>query len=162
MSIQNMTTNTKLVLLKQNFKDSAELISALGALAREQGLVDDTYLPAILERETKFPTGLEMPVCIAIPHIDTGVKRSFVGITTLKETVMFDNMDGSDAKVPAQIVFVFGIMDPKDQLAILRKFAAAFSNKEKIQPLLNAESEKELIEILNDLLDNMLAVEEVA
>ena len=43
----------------------------------------------------------------------------------------------------------------------MRKFAASFSNKDKIQPLLNAESEIELIEILNDLLGNMLVVEEV-
>ena len=66
MSIQNMTTNTKLILLNQSFKDSAEVINTLGTLALEQGLVDETYLPAILEREVKFPTGLELPVCICL------------------------------------------------------------------------------------------------
>ena len=161
MSTLKMTTNTKLILLKQKFKDSSEVISTLGQLAKEQGLVDDTYLPAILEREIKYPTGLELPISIAIPHIDTGVKRSFVSITTLEEPVDFNNMDGSDDKVKAQIVFVFGIMDPKDQLTILRKFAASFAYKEKIQPLLDAKDESELIEILNVLLDQMLAIEEV-
>ena len=61
----------------------------------------------------------------------------------------------------ARIVFVFGIMDPKDQLAILRKFAASFADKEKIQPLLDAEKESELISILNELLDEMLVIEEI-
>lgn len=161
MSTLKMTTNTKLILLKHKFKDSAEVLSTMGGLAKEQGLVDDTYLPAILEREKKFPTGLELPISIAIPHIDTGVKRSFVSITTLEEPVSFNNMDGSENEVKAQIVFVFGIMDPKDQLAILRKFAASFADKEKIQPLLDAESEAELLDILNVLLDQMLAVEEI-
>lgn len=161
MSFQKMTTNTKLILLKQNFKDSAEAISAMGELAKKQGLVNEEYLPAILEREQKFPTGLELPICIAIPHIDTGVNRSFVSITTLEHPVSFYNMDGSGTEVDAQIVFVFGIMDPKDQLAILRKFAGSFANKEKIQPLLDAESETELIGILNELLDEMLAIEEI-
>lgn len=161
MSIQKMTTNTKLILLKQKFKDSAEVISTLGKLAMEQGLVNEDYLPAILEREKNYPTGLELPVNIAIPHIDTGVNRSFVSIATLEEPVTFYNMDCSGSEVKARIVFVFGIMDPKDQLAILRKFAGSFANKEKIQPLLDAETPEELIGLLNELLDQMLAVEEV-
>lgn len=161
MSFQKMTTNSNLILLKQNFKDSEEAISTMGELAKKQGLVNEEYLPAILEREKKFPTGLELPICIAIPHIDTGVNRSFVSITTLERPVSFYNMDGSGTEVEARIVFVFGIMDPKDQLAILRKFAASFADKEKIQPLLDAESEMEVINILNDLLDEMLAIEEI-
>lgn len=161
MSFQKMTTNTKLILLRQNFKNSAEVISAMSGLAKEQGLVNDAYLPAILEREEKFPTGLELPICIAIPHIDTGVNRSFVSIATLENPVSFYNMDGSGTQVKARIVFVFGIMDPKDQLAILRKFAASFADKEKIQPLLDAEKESELISILNELLDEMLVIEEI-
>ncbi len=161
MSFQKMTTNTKLILLKQNFKDSAEVISTMGELAKNQGLVNEEYLPAILEREKKFPTGLELPICIAIPHIDTGVNRSFVSITTLEHPVSFYNMDGSGTQVDARIVFVFGIMDPKDQLAILRKFAASFASKEKIQPLLDAESEAGLIDILNNLLDEMLEIEAI-
>ena len=161
MSIQKMTTNTKLILLKQKFKDSEEVISTLGKLAMEQGLVNEDYLPAILEREKNYPTGLDLPVNIAIPHIDTGVNRSFVRIATLEEPVTFYNMDCSGSEVKARIVFVFGIMDPKDQLAILRKFAGSFADKGKIQPLLDAQNPEELIRLLNELLDQMLAVEEI-
>ncbi len=161
MSIQKMTTNTKLILLKQKFKDSEEVISTLGKLAMEQGLVNEDYLPAILEREKNYPTGLDLPVNIAIPHIDTGVNRSFVSIATLEEPVTFYNMDCSGSEVKARIVFVFGIMDPKDQLAILRKFAGSFADKGKIQPLLDAQNPEELIRLLNELLDQMLAVEEI-
>ena len=52
-----MTTNTKLILLRQDFKNSAEVISAMSGLAKEQGLVNDAYLPAILEREEKISDG---------------------------------------------------------------------------------------------------------
>ena len=161
MSIKKRTTNTKLILLKQKFKDSEEVISTLGKLAMEQGLVNEDYLPAILEREKNYPTGLDLPVNIAIPHIDTGVNRSFVSIATLEEPVTFYNMDCSGSEVKARIVFVFGIMDPKDQLAILRKFAGSFADKGKIQPLLDAQNPEELIRLLNELLDQMLAVEEI-
>lgn len=52
-----MMTNENLILLHQNFADAHEAISTLGELARRQGLVDETYLPAILEREENFPPG---------------------------------------------------------------------------------------------------------
>ena len=154
-----MMTNESLILLHQNFESAAQAIATLGELARKQGLVDDRYLPAILQREENFPTGLELPVNIAIPHIDTGVKRSFVSIATLDKPVTFLNMDHSGDTLDARIVFVFGILNPKDQLEILRRFARSFSKKEKIQALVDADSEKELIESLNGLLDNMLAIE---
>ena len=157
--MNRMTTNEDLVLLKQNFKDCKEVISTMAAKAKAQGLVDDTYLPAILEREEKYPTGLELPVCIAIPHLDKGVKQSWVSVVTMENPVTFYNMDCSGGEVPAQIVFVFGIMDPKDQLAILKKFASSFAHKEKILPLLEADNPRDLLEQLNGLLDGMLDIQ---
>ena len=154
-----MMTNEELILLHQNFADAREAISTLGELAHKQGLVDETYLPAILEREENFPTGLELPVNIAIPHIDTGVKRSFVSIATLDQPVTFLNMDHSGDTLGAKIVFVFGILNPKDQLEILKRFARSFAQKDKIQALVDSGSKKELIDSLNALLDNMLAIE---
>lgn len=155
-----MMTNEGLVLIGQEFEDAAQVLTALSGLAEGQGLVDESYLPAILKREENFPTGLELPVNIAIPHIDTGVRRSFVSIATLKNPVSFLNMDHSGDTLMTQIVFMFGIMDPKDQLKILRLFARTFSQKEKIQSLVDAKSAAELVSTLNGLLENMLCVEE--
>ena len=154
-----MIANEQLVLLNQTFETSTELISTIAASAKERGLVDDSYLPAMLEREVKYPTGLELPISIAIPHIDTGVNQPYVGIVTLKDSVTFYNMYCSGTEVAAKIVFVFGIMDPKDQLVILKKFAGSFAHKEKIQPLLDAQSPRELLENLNMLLDGMLDIQ---
>ena len=161
MSGPLMMTNERLILLHQNFTSAQEVISTLGALAKEHGLVDDNYLPAILEREENFPTGLELPINIAIPHIDTGVKRPFVSIATLDRPVTFLNMDHSGDILETKIVFMFGILNPKDQLEILKRFARLFAQKDKIQALVNANSKKELIDSLNELLDNMLIIESI-
>lgn len=153
-----MTTNEGLILLHQSFENSKELLTTMAGLAKEQGLVDDTYLPALLERENEFPTGLELPVNISISHIATGVNRSFVSIATLEHPVMFKSMDLSDKELEVQIAFVFGILDPQSQIEILRRFAGSFSDGERIMGLVNSESEKELIDKLNVLLDNMLVI----
>ena len=159
MSEPLMMINEDLILLHQNFENAQGAISTLSILAKKQGLVDETYLPAILEREENFPTGLELPVNIAIPHIDTGVKRSFVSIATLDKPVTFLNMDLSGDTLETKIIFVFGILNPKDQLEILKRFARSFAQKDKIQALADANSKKELMESLNVLLDNMLSIE---
>jgi len=161
MSEPLMMTNEDLILLHQNFENAQGAISTLSILAKKQGLVDETYLPAILEREENFPTGLELPVNIAIPHIDTGVKRSFVSIATLDKPVTFLNMDLSGDTLETKIIFVFGILNPKDQLEILKRFARSFAQKDKIQALADANSKKELMESLNVLLDNMLSIESI-
>jgi len=70
-----VVANKGLVRLHQSYESSTDLISDMANLAKLQGLVDDSYLVAILEREKNYPTGLELPVSIAIPHIDTGVKK---------------------------------------------------------------------------------------
>ncbi|MDO5146213.1 MAG: PTS sugar transporter subunit IIA [Eubacteriales bacterium] len=154
---EKMTANEGLILLNQKMGDREEVLRTLAGLAKGQGLVDDSYLPAILAREEEFPTGLELPIPVAIPHIDVGCKKSFVCIATLEEPVEFLSMDRSGTKLEIRIVFLFGILDPKSHLEILRRFAQSFSNKEKITELIEAKSQKEVIDIMNELLDGMLA-----
>jgi len=153
-----MVANKGLVRLHQSCESSTELITDMANLAKSQDLVDDSFLVAILEREKNYPTGLELPISIAIPHIDTGVKKSFVSVATLHEPVVFYNMDGSGSEVQARIVFVFGITDAKNQLAILKKFAISFAQEEKIKPLLETRNPDVLLEGLNMLLDGMLDI----
>ncbi len=159
MGAELMVTNEGLILLHQNFADYRDAVSTLAGLARGQGLVDDSYLPALLTREEQFPTGLEFPVPIAIPHIETGVKRSFVSIATLDEPVKFLSVDGSGTVLDVRIIFVFGILNPKSQIEILRRFARSFPDKDKIAGLLQADTRKELLRTLNNLLDNLLKIE---
>ncbi len=153
-----MKTNEDLILLDQTFKDSAEAIDVLGHLAKAQGLVEDLYLESIQKREVEYPTGLEMPIPLAIPHIADGCNQPFVSIATLKEPVVFKSMDRSGDDVQVRIVFLFGILDPKSQLAVLRKFAAAFSDKAAVESLLNAKTKGELLKKLDGILEGLLDI----
>ena len=55
-------------------------------------------------------------------------------------------------------MFLFGIIDPKSQLAVLRKFAAAFSDKAAVESLLNAQSKAELLKKLDGILEGLLNI----
>lgn len=153
-----MKTNEKLILLNQSFADSEAVIDALAGLAKSQGLVEDIFIEKIKEREKDYPTGLPMGVPLAIPHISDGCNEPFVSIATLKEPVVFYNMDRGGDEIPVQIVFLFGIIDPKSQLAVLRQFARAFANAEAVQKLLDADTPKGLLTELDSILEGLLNI----
>jgi len=151
-----MIINKELIKLKQDKENAIDVITDLAGVAYEQGLVDETYLPAILKRESEYPTGLPFALPIAIPHIDTGCKTSFVSVMTLNEPVDFMSMDLSGDVLPTKIVFVFGILDPSQQLEILKQFAVSFANQERIEKLLEIEDKDDFLTELNDLLGGLL------
>ena len=57
-----------------------------------------------------------------------------------------------------KIIFLFGILDPKSQLAVLRRFAAAFADKEAVERLLAAERPADLLRELNQILEGLLSI----
>ena len=158
MSELKMKTNEELILLRQTFRDSAQAIGTLANLAKGQGLVEDLYIERIQQRELEYPTGLEMPVPLAIPHIAAGCNQPFVSIATLEKPVAFKSMDRSGDDVMVKIIFLFGILDPKSQLAVLRRFAAAFADKEAVERLLAAERPADLLRELNQILEGLLSI----
>ena len=160
MSDVTMRTNESLLLLDQTFADCAQVIDALAGLAKVQGLVEDPFLEKIQQREIEYPTGLAMPIPLAIPHISDGCLQPFVSIATLKTPVIFKSMDHSGDDVPAQIVFLFGIINPQDQLPVLRKFAKSFSKKEAVEKLLAAHTSAAFLAELNEMLEGLLNIDE--
>lgn len=153
-----MQTNPELVLLNRKFDTDQDVIDALANLALKQGLVDETFIAAIKKREVEYPTGLDMPVPLAIPHIEDGCKAPFASVATLAEPVNFKSMDQSGDDIPVRVVFLFGIINPKDQLAILRKFAATFSNAEALEGLLKKETEVDFLKGLDEIMEGFMDI----
>jgi PTS system galactitol-specific IIA component len=153
-----MKTNERLVLLNQRFESPEDLIDSLGGLALKEGFVEELFVRKLKERELEYPTGLPMPVPLAIPHISDGCKMPFVSISALDEPVMFKSMDCSGEQVPAKIVFLFGILDPKSQLAVLRRFARAFANGDDVGRLVTAKSPADLLRELDRILEGLLDI----
>ncbi|MDR0648459.1 MAG: PTS sugar transporter subunit IIA [Synergistaceae bacterium] len=158
MSEPRMKSDERLVVLGGSFDGSAEVIACLAGLAKDGGFVEDLFIRKVQERETEFPTGLAMPVPLAIPHISDGCIVPFVSIATLASPVVFKSMDLSGDDVFARIVFLFGILDPKSQVAVLQKFARTFANGGNVEKLLGSCTPGALLRELNDILDGLLDV----
>ena len=114
-----------------NFKN---LIEELSHILYKKGYVKESYTSAILEREKQFPTGLKTPgINIAMPH-------------TYPEHVI-------KPAVPAKLIFMLAVTDPKGHLEILSKLMSIFSQEDKLIDLYNSTQAKEIIDKLNKVLN---------
>jgi transcriptional antiterminator len=84
------------------FKDlkvdkSSDVIRVMGSALLKKGFVKEGFINLVIEKEKNFPTGLNTPIPIALPHADSSyaIKEGF-SIAVLKQPVYFKDM--SDPK----------------------------------------------------------------
>ncbi len=146
--------NESLIRIGVEAKSSEEVIQSLGALLETSGMVKESYIPAVIEREKIYPTGLPSNgVKVAIPHTNTShVHKSAIAIGVLKEPVEFYMMGGTGEALQAKIVFLLAISDTKKQLELLKNLMKLFQNKEILQAVVEASTESEIYKILQEVI----------
>lgn len=92
--------NKELIKIGLVCNDKKEIIEYMGSILIKKGLVKDTFINAVLDREKLYPTGLfAKGVSVAIPHTDsTHVKESSVALAVLKKPVEFALMGGDGSQ----------------------------------------------------------------
>ncbi len=139
------------ILLQMEAKTSEEVIRALGGKLLDLGLVTDDFIEATLAREANMPTGLPLggSVNAAIPHVDIEyVKKSALGLATLKHEVVFYNMVENDVEVPCRLVIMLALDAPKAQVEMLQSVAAVLQQPAVIDELIAAQSVEEVVAAL--------------
>ena len=138
------------MLINNDFSDRAELFAAVNQLVLEKEWVTDNFLEKILEREEVFPTGLDQGTYgIAIPHTDPEcVKKEFIAFVMPKEPVVFQRMDDASLAVPAHFVFILGLNQPHQQLAMLQNLMGLMQNTELLTQLSTLTDATEILALL--------------
>ncbi len=138
------------ILVQAKADSREEIIRQLGSLLFEHGLVKDTFIQAVLEREKVFPTGLQTTILgFAIPHTDTEhVNSPALAIATLSQPVVFQAMGDPETSIPVRVVMMLAISDPKAVVHVLRKVISILEDGEALTGLLGASSREEVREIV--------------
>ena len=115
----------------------------------QNGRIKESFYDAVLEREKEYPTGLKFEEWeVAIPHVSPEhVLASTVAIAVLDEPIEFKRMD-DDSFVHVKVVFNIALGKDGKQIEILQDIMAIFSNSEKMERIVNAESPEEVISII--------------
>ncbi|MCM2139104.1 PTS sugar transporter subunit IIA [Vagococcus fluvialis] len=114
-----------------NPSSQEELLSSLSDQLLEKGVVKDTFVTGIIDREKNFPTGLPVqPFGVAIPHTDNDhVVKEQIGFASLKEPVKFKIMGSDSDYVNVSLVFILALKYPDKQLDMLQKLITLFQNE---------------------------------
>ena len=98
---------------------------------------------------------LETPgINIAMPHTyPEHVIKPAILVATLENPIDFHEMGNSSNTVPAKLIFMLAVTDPKGHLEILSKLMSIFSQEDKLIDLYNSTQAKEIIDKLNKVLN---------
>lgn len=133
--------------------DAATAIEALEKIATrgyEAGLVEESWLAAVVEREREFPTGLPTPIPVAIPHTDSvHVKVSGIGFFRLDQPVSFGEMGSIRNDVEVSIIIPLLITDSKGQVDLLVSVINAVQDLDFMKKLMDTEDLLEIEALFN-------------
>ncbi|GGL61605.1 PTS sugar transporter subunit IIA [Sporolactobacillus putidus] len=132
-----------------------ELFKSIGKKLLQKNLVNQGYIDAITERESKYPTGLDLSVVkagssnVAIPHTEVNYCNwKGIVIARLKEEVIFHDMISPDKSIPVRYAFFILNNEKNSQTNILSYLMSFFTAGDKMSRLDSLETGKEIYEFV--------------
>lgn len=133
-------------------KNTDEIFEQVGGRFIAKGYCKPSYIKALKERESDFPTGLDMGgLGIAIPHTDIShVNKSGIAIARLNTPVEFIQMGTDDEMVHANLVFMLSVKDPGAHMQVLQRIVEIIQDREVLEGLMHSADTKSMIGIIHD------------
>jgi len=134
--------------------DKVQVLQQLAEILIEKGYADRELSTAIIERERKFPTGLELKegVNVAIPHADAKyVKKPAIVVAKLAKPVKFQHMVDKK-EIDVDTIFLLALNDPHSQIQTLQKLASSFEDEKILSRIKFAKNSEELAGFLKEVL----------
>jgi len=143
--------DSNIIFANLKLEKAKDVIEFLGEALVKHGYAKDGFVNAILEREKKFPTGLNTPIPIAIPHLDTSftLKKGFA-FATLEKPVLFSQMGEPDKKVEVRIVLMPVLTGKNEDNAVFYELLQKCRDIKTAYKLLKCNTSEEIKEVLTE------------
>lgn len=106
--------------------DAESALRLLAGTAVDHGYAQTSFVEAVLAREKEFPTGLPLPVPIAIPHSDAShVLRPGLAALVPPHPLTFSEMGSRDNAIEVELVLLLLVDDPAAQVSLLARLMKA-------------------------------------
>lgn len=127
-----------------------EVVTYMGNEMNSKGYVNGLYVNAVIEREKKSPTGLQIGEhVIAIPHAEKDyVNKPLLSVATLKRPIKIYSMIQPEEELQTQLIFLMAVKEPDKQVQMLSKLMAVFQDEELLKELEEVISKEEMLNIL--------------
>jgi galactitol PTS system EIIA component len=122
-----------------SFNNRLDLLTYLSQQLQQKGIVKESHLKALIDREASFPTGILLDgYAVAIPHCEAEhANTPAVFILRSLSPVLFQRAD-DDGTVEVSLIISLVVTSPTDQLTLLKTLFTSLQNKEFYHFLLNS------------------------
>jgi mannitol/fructose-specific phosphotransferase system IIA component (Ntr-type) len=144
--MKNLLTSESVVQLNVTATSWEDSIRKAGELLEKGQFISQDYIENMVDIVKKYGPYIVVFENVALAHAKAGegVYKTGASLITLKSPVVYGNEDND----PVSIVIALASVNHSEHLDFLKSIMIAFSNGAKEQ-ILNAQSELEVIEILN-------------
>jgi PTS system galactitol-specific IIA component len=139
-----------LILDSLDVKTREEAIELMARVLLSKGYVKESFIPAILERERKYPSALPMEGHkIAVPHTDAEhVNQSVILFARLTQPVEFCSMGAPEETLSVQMISMFALKEKKQIGYMLEVLITTYQENETLDAILKAGDAGEMYRIL--------------
>jgi PTS system ascorbate-specific IIA component len=123
-----------------------EAIRAAGKLLVEGGVVEESYVEAMVQSYHANGPYFVLAPQIALPHArpEDGVNEASVSFVRVTSPVVF----GSAANDPVKLVFALGASSSNEHLEILQKLMMLLNSQENVEKLMEITSYSEMKQLI--------------
>lgn len=151
----NRTLDSEFIWLHQAPEDRNALFNTIAGRLQAKGIVKESYLQALIQRELNHPTAMQLETLgVAIPHVDVEhVLEERLVVVTCPQGIEFRQAEDPDLTMRVNVIFFLLLKEKDEHLEFLMKLISLFQKTDEMNRLLSTASPNEAIQILAKNLD---------
>lgn len=148
----DMEFNKDLIFFDVEAESNLDALKQVATKLYDLGIVKESYINAVQEREKVFATGLPVEnFAVAVPHTDVEhVNTQAICVATLKNPVTFEVMAGAGEKCEVSVLFMLALKEPHQQLAMLQTVISLIQQEEKLMDIYNSHDKDLILQIVKE------------
>lgn len=156
IEISEVVTRPRIIGYKVTKEDRDEALREMADYLYSIGVVKGTYGDSVIERENKYPTGIDTdPIPVAIPHSEREevIKTAILVGQTKKGGVRFQKIEGDGFWVLSKVIFMLAVDTDQGQLEVISQLMNVIQDPDVVSRIVEAETTEEIEAIVGSAFD---------
>lgn len=156
IKISDVVTRPGILGYKIKNEDRDAVLHEMADYLNSIGIVKDTYGDSVIERENKYPTGIDTePIPVAIPHSEREeVIKTAILVGQAKEGgVRFQKIEGDGVWIHSKVIFMLAVDTDQGQLEVISQLMNVIQDPDVVQRIVAAETTEEIEAIVGGAFD---------
>lgn len=148
-----MELNKKYIFKDLEFDNKEDFFGFLSNKLYKDGFVKESYGEGLIQREIEYPTGLPLPIGVAIPHTDASfVKKNTFTVSIFKKPIKFNEMAGDEGStVDVKVAINIVMSDGQKHLEVLQNLIEKIQDNNFVETIANSDSDEEIINLFKEI-----------